>query len=127
MQGEDIKQEHPMDTSDSVIHEADENVELAVSTNVQEPLATPQSPIIQTDNLQPPSESRSACSQSPSEVKEEPISSNNVPPTLPMPNYKHTYTLSGHTMSISCLKYSPDGKILASSGVFACLLPQYAL
>jgi COMPASS component SWD3 len=38
------------------------------------------------------------------------------------PNYQHQYTLSGHTMSISSLKFRPNGSILASSGVFACLL-----
>ena len=34
------------------------------------------------------------------------------------PNYKVQYILSGHTMSISSLKFSPDGSVLASSGVF---------
>jgi len=41
------------------------------------------------------------------------------------PNYKHRYTLSGHTMSISSLKFSPSGSVLASSGVFAYPLSQY--
>lgn len=35
------------------------------------------------------------------------------------PHFKLKYTLSGHTMSISSLKFSPDGSMLASSGVFA--------
>lgn len=35
------------------------------------------------------------------------------------PNYKLQYTLSGHSLSISSLKFSPSGAILASSGVFA--------
>jgi COMPASS component SWD3 len=38
------------------------------------------------------------------------------------PQYAVKYILSGHTMAISSLKFSPDGTMLASSGAFLCLV-----
>jgi WD40 repeat protein len=37
------------------------------------------------------------------------------------PQYAVKYILSGHTMAISSLKFSPDGTMLASSGAPLCL------
>lgn len=49
-------------------------------------------------------------------------------PDAPLkPKYKLRYTLSGHTMSISSLKFSPDGSILASSGGLASPVIHWAL
>ena len=38
------------------------------------------------------------------------------PPPLRKPNYKCQHVLRGHTMSISSVKFSPDGLLLASCG-----------
>lgn len=35
------------------------------------------------------------------------------------PSYRGRYILSGHSLSISSVKFSPDGSLLASSGMLA--------
>ena len=55
-------------------------------------------------------------------VNENGIVPDNSTPAIPepqskRPNFKTRFILSGHTRSISAVKFSPDGSMLASSGV----------
>lgn len=50
-----------------------------------------------------------------------PVSDTPMPKTdRSRPQYAVKYILSGHTMAISSLKFSPDGTMLASSGAPLC-------
>ena len=42
--------------------------------------------------------------------------------TQPKPSYEPRFMLSGHTMSVSSVKFSPDGAMLASAGEFRFLV-----
>lgn len=44
------------------------------------------------------------------------------PQTQQRSNYEPRFMLSGHTMSISSVKFSPDGSMLASAGEFRFLI-----
>jgi WD40 repeat protein len=50
-----------------------------------------------------------------------PVPDTTIPKTdRSRPQYAVKYILSGHTMAISALKFSPDGTMLASSGAPFC-------
>jgi COMPASS component SWD3 len=80
---------------------------------------------MEIEQVAPPS-MESASNQASSEIEEglsrERASRSSIPPQPPTesvrppgPKYRLKYTLSGHSMSISSLKFSPDGSLLASS------------
>ena len=63
----------------------------------------------------------------PEQAPQKPTLTDPVLPIANKPNYKHHLTLSGHTMSISALKFSPAGFMLASSGGSVCPPSKYAI
>lgn len=67
---------------------------------------------IATTALSPPAQDSSA--QTPMPVPQP------QPESPYRPNYKPTLMLSGHSRSIASIKFSPDGKMLASCGEYPC-------
>ncbi|KAK7463759.1 WD domain protein [Stygiomarasmius scandens] len=49
-------------------------------------------------------------------IKQQLDETTSTPSTTRGPNFRQKYILSGHSKSISSLKFSPDGSLLASSG-----------
>lgn len=101
------QEDFSMDEGNLVVHKIEEDTELPL----------PESPDNQPTLLQSPrTESKIALP-----IPTPPAPAVESKPAIgSKPNYKHQFTLSGHNMSISSLKFSPSGSMLASSGVFAC-------
>lgn len=70
-----------------------------------------QSDAMSVDNLPENGHSSSAVASGAAVAEEQVVSRSK-------PNYRAKFILSGHTMSISSLKFSADGRLLASSGAF---------
>lgn len=109
-------QETQMDRSDAPEQKKEEDPEPSLNEVVLPPKA-PENSTFEDPKHSPLPE---PAIPSPPAVQPENISSDSLPSAPPKSNYKHQFTLSGHTMSISALKFSPNGSVLASSGVSAC-------
>ena len=67
-----------------------------------------------TEHAEPATAATKLTSQPTFASKEQPSNARNL---LQRPDYRLMYTMGGHTMSISSIKFSPDGSTLASAGV----------
>ena len=107
----------PMDQGNLTViaHKTEEDADLLATANPQHEIPTETKPILPV-STSPAPEPAPPGPPSPAEPAPEP-----KPSAVPKPQYKHQYSLSGHTLSISSLKFSPSGAILASSGVLLAL------
>ncbi|KAF7975790.1 hypothetical protein HWV62_8615 [Athelia sp. TMB] len=102
----------PMDQGNLTVvaHKTEEVADILATSNPQHEITPEIKPTLPVSTLPTP-EPAPPGPPGPAEPAPEP-----KPSLVSKPHYKHQYSLSGHTLSISSLKFSPSGAILASSG-----------
>lgn len=99
----DPEEHKPDDGSPALDEQDDMRAESLPAEGAQEPIAT--------TALSPPAQD--SATQTPAPVPQP------KPESPYRPNYRPTLMLSGHSRSISSIKFSPDGRMLASCGKYA--------